>query len=517
MSRSSDIHSACTLTGRTRLARLGLAIVPLALCFVACSARFDSEVGGRTDESCSALAASVPIESAPNDTRGFVWLVNNGTEQPLVLNWQHARINGEAAQLFEHRGRTWLVSQAHAFRADWVGPDVIEGKWLRCAESKAESDYVAVPLAPIEGQTFGLTEVARVPAVQDPSREPTLDLALQRPGLVVVAQGADGVRWLESSPERGRLAEVGRLPALIQDTYNDVAAINERYVAVASNSRGLIIVDATEPTSPRVVVDSLPELLPKHGHSVFVNGSRLYLAQAPPVGTGAVVAFDVTEPEAPRQLWRWKAEPGHDAHDITVRGDRLYVSSIRGGMTLLDAAGDDAPRVVARRMGLGAHSCSLVDAVRANGPLERLLWEEERLGGSLHLVDVVRSNRGVELEVSRLSGRGPDDTAGALTTRFAASPHHSQCDRELCFVAHYQLGLQVLDAGGATGVGFGPTEASIVAAYPTWQPTVRGEQLWLKGAVGVALDLPWVYVADTEAGVIVLRYDAASAPTTDKR
>jgi hypothetical protein len=78
-------------------------------------------------------------------------------------------------------------------------------------------------------------------------------------------------------------------------------------------------------------------------------------------------------------------------------------------------------------------------------------------------------------------------------------------------VAHYQLGLQVLDVGSFEEAGRAALGVAVVAQYPTWRPSALGESMWLRGATGVALDLPWVYVADTDAGLVVLRYDAATA------
>lgn len=486
--------------------------MPLALALAGCSAREDMELAPSDFRSCSALLDVVRPSERSTDAEHAVWLVSEpGRELPWVVNWQDRRIQGKPARLFEHAGRQWLVSDDHALSAAWVRSDQRGGQWLKCTPPYNAFDYVAVPLAPIANRGRGIREVARYPSEESAWPHLTFDLTLQRPGLLAIARGEDGLRWLEVEPQRGLVTEVGHLSALLGDDYNDVAAIDERYLAVASRRLGLVIVDAAEPERPRVVADSLPQLGPSDGHSVFVAGARLYLAQAPAAGTGAVVAFDVSEPETPRQLWRWKAEPGHDAHDVAVRGDHLYVSSIRGGITLLDASGDEPPRLVARRRGLGAHSCSVLDDRE-----ERLLWGEERVGGSLHVIGVERAGDEAMLSDSRLiadarSPGEPDGAAGAFVPfGFAASPHHSECRGAVCFVAHYQLGLRVLDIGGITEPAVGVAIAPLLADYPTWRPSARSEASWLRGASGVVLDLPWVYVADTDVGVLVLRYDAAT-------
>jgi hypothetical protein len=488
--------------------RIGVHLTWVAFASGACSSRLDAVARGVDTPSCSTLLAAEQGGVEPEGSERWVWLMSQPHRSlPLVINWQSRRIAGKAARLVDHAGRTWLVNEEYALSTDWVEAGRIEGLWAKCDELGKAEPYAAVPLAPAVGQARGLTEVTRFSGDAAPwPAQRTSDLALQRAGLVVVARGADGLRWLELSSRRSAISEVGHLPVLLGDDYNDVAVISERYLAVASRSRGLLVVDAANPAAPQIIADALPLLQPRDGHSVFVSGSRLYLAQAPTVSTGAVVAFDVSDPEVPRQLWRWQAEQGDDAHDVTVRGDHLYVSSIRGGITLLDARADDMPRVVARRRGLGAHSCSLVD-----GATERVLWGEERLGGTLHRIDVDRSDGAVRLTDTRLQMFEPARSAARAAATFAASPHNSACHDTFCFVAHYQLGLQVLDVGSFEEAGRAALGVAVVAQYPTWRPSALGESMWLRGATGVALDLPWVYVADTDAGLVVLRYDAATA------
>src|SRR5690606_13698426 len=168
---------------------------------------------------------------------------------PLVFNWQQLRIAGQPANIRQYAGRTWLVSGEHALSVDWESDVLLEGDWLRCDTRREISmRYTAVPLAPTSFEARGLIEVARYSGdEQSWPEQRTSDLALQRPDLVVVARGPDGLRWLRVAPSRDRLTEVGRLPALLGDDHNDVIAIDERYVAVASRSLGLVIVDAAEP------------------------------------------------------------------------------------------------------------------------------------------------------------------------------------------------------------------------------------------------------------------------------
>lgn len=477
----------------------------------------------------------------------MVWLVAEpNSPNPLVVNWADARIAGQPAQWRSDASRRWLVSDAYALSFDMGSVSRVEGRMLVCrgleSSSRGSIDiadstpYVAVPLAPYAaGRRGELTEVARFPdaATTWPDLR-TSDLARFGAGFLAVARGPDGLRLLESQPQSGVLAEVSHLATVADDDFNDVTPIDERYLAVASRRFGLVIVDARDPATPQVVADNLPLVNPRDGHSVVVVGDRVYLAQAPAVGTGAVTAFDVTTPERPREVWRWNAASGQDAHDVTVfdaaaledpaladaapddeRDDTVYVSSLRGGITLLSVAGD-VPRVVARRRGLAAHSAAFVDVGR-----ERLLWSEEQLGGSLHVVDVVRDSGGVELRDDRVAtSYVPDalDASGAAVSfaavPFAASPHLATCRDGICYVAHYQLGVVVLDLRGEPSLpGLGP--ARLLATYPTWAPSPLAETTWLRGAVGIELDGPFIYVADTELGVLVLRAAATDQGERD--
>lgn len=479
---------------------------------VACSARSQRFGEGESVLSCATLRDVGVATDAPDGAGHAVWLIGErGATAGAVVNWEQARIGGRDATRVEYDGRTWLVGASEALSADWVGAGEIGGQRLECDPARL-SDYRAVALAPTHMQAHGLTELSRFDgASSEWSLGITYDLALQRPDLLVVARGDDGLRWVAVSPERDQLREVGRLRALLGDMYNDVVAIDERYVAVASAARGLVIVDARDPTQPREVADGLPTIHPMDGHGVTVANGRLYLAQAPAAGTGAVVAFDVSQPDAPRELWRWKADPGQDAHDVTVLGERVFVSSLRGGITLLEVTGDAMPHVVARRHGLAAHSCSPLD----DG--QRVLWGEESIGGTLHLFEVQTNAAGeTTLQGLRLpSSERIETDAGSATVTYAASPHHSACHGGLCFVAHYQLGLRVIDLSGLGTAAAGTETAGAVAAatiaqYPTWRMSPAREESWLRGAVGVTLELPWVYVADSNDGIVVLSYEASA-------
>lgn len=499
------------------------------------------EVPANEAVTCEALRRLPNAKIEEASATDLVWLmIEPNRSAPLVVNLADARIAGRSGRIVASRRpddmgapMRWLVTEQHAISLRRVEREAIEGEWLPCGDTRP-TPYSLSPLAwrvPTASPEF--VEVARFP--KRPSEWPderTSDMTLVGKQLLVVARGPDGLRVLKRR-ESGELEEVSHLAAALGDDYNDVVAIDERHVAVASASHGLLVVDLATPEAPEITVTDFPAIAPRDGHSVVVHGTHMLLAQAPVVGTGAVVVFDVSNPAAPRQLSRWSARSGEDAHDVSVRGSRVYVSSLRGGVTILDWKLDDAPRVIARLPGLAAHSANYLGKGNSAGDVtqgsngfeaERWLWAEERLGGSLHVVHVDQvsgvRDAGVETEDADVSSPARDTVtlaARRLPTRLlapwgsdewissAASPHLAHCEKHLCFVAHYQLGLRVLDLGQAEG-----EEPQLRAWYPTWKVSERGERTWLRGASGVVVDGTRVYVADTESGIVVLDYKSAT-------
>lgn len=506
-----------------------------SLVLVACSETGSSP--STPSPSCEELRRLPDSSIERGSATDLVWLMTKPNRlDPLVVNLEDARIAGKPGRIVSRRepGQSnptrWLITEEHAISLRRVDRELVQGEWLRCGDGSVTS-YSLSPLAPrVATASSGFVERSRFPeqALAWP-HERTSDITLVGKQLLAVARGPDGLRILQRH-DGGDLEEVSHLAAPLGDDYNDVMAIDERHVAVASARHGLLIVDLTVPEAPEITASDLPAIAPRDGHSVVVDGTRLFLAQAPVMGTGAVVLFDVSNPAAPRELSRWSAGPGEDAHDVSVRGSRVCVSSLRGGITVLDWAFSDAPRVVARLAGLGAHSSNYIgdgnvgdDA--GHDAAERWLWAEEQLGGSLHVVQIAETRATEDAGSADADGGAlpsGDDTvafdARPLPTRLlapwgsnewissAASPHQAHCEKSVCFIAHYQLGLRVLDVRQEED----GQEPQLRAWYPTWKVSEQGERTWLRGASGVAVDGTRVYVADTESGIVVLDYSPAT-------
>jgi hypothetical protein len=498
--------------------RANSALLVAAVVFLACSER-SAIYFAESERTCAELV-SLPHEGVlPSEVVDVVWLTHlPGKREPSVVNWDASRINGTSGRIVSARGTPWLIAAGQALSLEESSAERTAGSWLDCERGTVD-EYVAFPLAPgSAAATGGLREVRRYPETESEwPAERTSDLTLVGTNLIAIARGPDGLRVLRRD-EKQRVSEVSHLGAALGDDYNDVSALDGRYVAVAAKQRGLVIVDLAEPSQPTVVADGLPWISSRDAHSVFVDsvfveGDRVYLAQAPAVGAGAVTAFDVTVRSEPRELWRWTAEDGHDAHDVAVRGNRAYVSSIRGGITVLEWHDAAEPVVAARYPGIGAHSGTYAGGAGA----EFWLWGEERAGGRHHCIEVTRDTGGVYLKGAPLPSKFvvgmPHPDRGWLTS--AASPHQAECRDNLCFLAHYQLGVRVVEIL-RTAAGLRPEERPI-AWYPTWRAEPASEVSWLRGATGIALELPWIYVTDSENGLIVLQYTPLATPPTPPR
>ena len=100
-----------------------------------------------------------------------------------------------------------------------------------------------------------------------------------------------------------------------------------------------------DPSAPRDLGTTWTGGIPR---GVSVQGDRVYVSFAYMPGTGGagVLAFDVRDPAAVREIGAWRARgPGH-AVGIHVSGDLACVATAEGGLTILRIAeGADATRV----------------------------------------------------------------------------------------------------------------------------------------------------------------------------
>lgn len=489
--------------------------IAVVVCSMACSTRGAVQPLELTCELLSTTPAS-ENECAPWECE-WVWVVDEAFAEPTVFNPNDVRLDGQTGVSVAVGGQHWRVFADVAIRVDAVSRERLQGQVIDCAQAKPEPRaFLAKPLAPQRPLHHGLSLLVNASLVApneagERGGARGLDLALLNSTTLVAALGTGGLRVLDvSGVEDGSLRELAHIPAALGDNYNDVVVVRHRYAFAASKDRGLVVWDLAVPSRPVFVTEGYPERAPRHGHSLLVSGDTMYVAQAPATGTGALYALDVSEPAYPREVWRFVPRPGHDVHDVSVRGDRAYISSLRGGLYVLalvaDGAGQRAELLAHHELD-DAHNVAFLPMV---GSTDRFVVSSERIGAQLFVGEFERGVDDAVLSLVPVAGGLASARPAGRATPMAASPHNIECARSVCFVAHYQLGLRVLDWSM-----IGAEHPAVVASYSTWQPTAVNERDWLQGASGVLLTPSVVYVLDTHSGLFALRWTTPTVPLVE--
>ena len=422
----------------------------------------------------------------------------------LDLRWP-PHINGEPAIPIAADERVWFRSSSPRSGSELLlgvetppnAPERLHVRIVGCeGASSWHHERSAEPLSTTNPLPHRLHQVQHF-APQAWVSGRSSDFALLGSGVAVVARGSDGLRILEAGePEQQSIREIAHVAALPGDDINDVAALNERYVVAASAREGLLLFDLEDPTAPVLLDAGFPRFAPRDGHNLFVRNSTVFVAHSSAFRTGWLSALSWN---APRLELDWVLEmpSGHDAHDVFVSGDYAFVSSLRGGLYVVELGqppalidhwdNPDAPSA-------NTHSAAVIEAD------ERDFWllvSEEKLGGRLQLLRW-SAEQGFELLESYRSPLHRPARPGAPDS--VASPHKFACHERACYVAHYQQGLERLTWSP-------PNSLELTAWFPTWPLAPRAQQDLLSGATGVALAGPHVWVLDTHGGLYVVSPD----------
>jgi len=305
-----------------------------------------------------------------------------------------------------------------------------------------------------------------------------------RDGFAFLARYADGLRILDvRNPDS--IVEVAHVPTLGPHTesWNDVKLAegpNETlYALLASDQRGVVVVEVTDPSDPAVVATMAPPSSPSV-HTLFVDDGRAYLANE----TYGVDIWDITDPRVPIRLSLGQVPEIYYLHDLYVRGDRAYLCHFGHDLEILDVSNPAAPKRVGIFETTQSHS---VWVTEVGGRTIALLGGEGN-GHHLQVLDVTEGSPTFLAELARWE------------TRDSVSIHNVMAVSELGFVAYYQDGLRVLDLTDP----FAPVE---IAHYQTWNG-IDGKygSSFFEGALGVDVhpEEERIYVADSHRGLIVL-------------
>lgn len=314
-------------------------------------------------------------------------------------------------------------------------------------------------------------------------------------GLAYLARYGDGLRIVDvRDPARPR--SVGHVATEDDfEIYNDVKLAfgpgGKRYALMASNSRGVVVVDVTTPSAPFIAghFGARPEQ--SNVHTLAVEGSRAYLAN---VGAGLDI-YDVSDPAAARLLGTF-SHPSRRGflHDLHVLGDRVYLNWWDAGMAIVDVSAPASPRLVGTFSGYGEVTSHSSWAFEQGG--RRLaLHGDEQYGAHLRIVDVTEGTPAFATVLSQ------------WMTRPEVSIHNVMAMGHLAVISYYHDGVRVLDVRD-------PASPQQVAWFQTWpgasndpNDLLAGSPSFFQGAIGVDVDpaTRTIYVADSARGLLILR------------
>ena len=261
-----------------------------------------------------------------------------------------------------------------------------------------------------------------------------------------VAERADGLLVLDiSDPASPRLVGQAHTSGLALRV-----ALAQPYAYLA-NDAGLLVVNIEDPTDPR----QLTQISTTKAESVAVEGDHAYVAD----GSGGLRVFGLEHPEAPNLIATYPLS-GY-AKDIAVSGGFAYVACGSVGVNIVDVRIPDSPQFVGN-----FNSGGVVNGVTV-------------LGNYVYLTD---QTKGLRI-VSVLDPVNPLLVGSLQTTSFA---QNVKISGKYAFIASFESGLLIVDVSD-------PKNPRAVAGYDSNGQT---DQVAIAGC--------HVYLADGYEGMKVV-------------
>lgn len=272
--------------------------------------------------------------------------------------------------------------------------------------------------------------------------------------------------------------------------WNDIRVVNDgtNVVAFLSPFRSqdrTEVVNVTNPAAPVMV-----SLLQEYSHSLFVqerNGKKeLYLATY----NESVPKYDVTAPLTPvRQGMAIVPGEVSGVHDLFVAGDRIYANNTELGLVAFDTSG-----------GFGT---SNVELGRFTKGYSHASWAGTVGGRQIVLAGdegMTRTPRGgAHLSILEGDPASPDfmKEIAFYQTRPEVGIHNFEVKGDRAYIAYYHDGVRIVDLSN-------PAQPREVAHYNNWiEDGAYGAAF--EGAVGIRKAGDYVYVADLERGLLILK------------
>lgn len=343
-------------------------------------------------------------------------------------------------------------------------------------------------------------------------RDASLTLNVRvRGDVAYVARRFDGLRIVDIS-DLARPVELGHAPVSVEgsELYNDLKIATGPdgaiYALMASNVRGVVVIDVTRPEQPVEVAsfpgaEDAPDGRPSV-HTLFVDGTtgggggggggRAYVSFN---DSESLHIYDIADPGAPVLLGEYR-NPRMDTdfagtlHDLYVASGVAYLNYWGLGMTIVDVADPAAPVLLGefRDYGeLASHS----NWVTQVGGRTVSVHGDEGYNAHVRIVDVDPASA----EFATM--------LGSYQTRPEVSAHNILAHGERAYVTYYQDGLRILDLSD-------PYNPRKVAHYHTWPGLAPGYgEGFFEGAIGVDHDptTGLIYLADTHRGLLILIED----------
>lgn len=199
------------------------------------------------------------------------------------------------------------------------------------------------------------------------------------------------------------------------------------------NELGIVVVDVSDPPRARIL-SQVSNRFWSGVHNLFLYRDRAYLAHSASRGLTVV---DLSDPTRPAITGTWiNADPrfGSIIHDVFIRDGMAFLSDLprgTGGLVVLDLSDPDHPQTLASvEIAEGLHNCF------KDGPY---VYCNQELGGwrqALHIVDVADPRHPVEAAAFRMKRTA---VGGGL------GPHNTWIEDGLLYWAFYDSGLRILD------------------------------------------------------------------------